>query len=279
MTRRITLIVTFLCAFVALTTCFVGVSTVANAEGEIAPSPVGEDLGEWQVAVEYHAYTLSGNGFYYAFVVTFDNDFFLSSGTVEDAVFSPSPAFDELATLFRQAGYSVAQDGKKDGKLKATFAYDDTVDYYIANGLTGYDNNAKEGETKKGFYFTDYTRTSLTPFATVKTEGRFLNRVLSILTNAGAEEQKIRLTYVYGTPYKIVRTDADNVRYVSGSSLYLHSFDMTADTAADRTLTIYQRSPNPTGWYVTAFLVAVPVIAVPLAILLIRKKHGGTYAR
>ena len=276
MTGRL-LFVCLLCVFVVLSICFVGATNVAYAE-EIAPAPVGEDLGEWQAAVEYHAYTLSGNGLYYAFVVTFDNDFFLSSGTTENNVFAPSSAFNDLAALFTKAGYVVTKDGKTDGKLKASITYEDTVDYYIDNGMTGYDVNVRSGEETKTFFFTDYTRRSATPFSSITREGSLLNRVLAVLTTAGAQEDGIRLTYVYGTPYKIVRTDADRVRYAESSSLYLHSFDMTVESS-DRTMTISQRSPNPTGWYVVAIFVGAIVIAVPLTILIIRKKHGGTYAR
>ena len=252
---------------------------VAYAEGETEdPLPVGYDLNGYDASIEYHSYTLSGNGLSYSFVVTIDKELFRASGTVENSVFSPSGKIEEIGNIFRAAGYTVKNDGKSEGKIIASIDFDDTVDYYIANGYTGYDVSTKSGTETVGFLFTDYVRTTETAFASIKTENTLLNKVLAKIVELGATEDKVLLTYVYGTPYQIIKTDADRVEYQESSRLYLHFFDMTVDTS-ERKIEIKQHTPNPTGWYVIAFLCAVPVVAIPLTIMLVRKKQGGQYAR
>ncbi|MBR1746789.1 MAG: hypothetical protein IJ735_01095 [Clostridia bacterium] len=239
--------------------------------------PIGVDLDEFDAAIEYHSYTLSGNGLYYRFSVTVDDDLFLSSGSLDNQVFSPSPVFDELKELLTRYGYSVVSDGKQNGKFVASFEYEDTVDYYIANGITGYEPNVRSGKEEEGFLFTDYTRVMTTPFVSIETEGSLLNEIWKKVLSLGAAEDKVLLIYVYGTPYQIVKTDADRVEYKESSSIYLHSFDMTYGTAS-REIEIRQHAPNPTGWYVIAFLCALPIIAAPLSIMIYKRRKGGFYA-
>lgn len=250
--------------------------SVARADEEDL-FPTGIDLGEYDASIEYHKYTLSGNGYYFSFRVTFDDELFRMSGSVDETmVFHPSEVFDEWIVLFKKNGFTVSSNGKQDGKFVAAKKYASSTDLYIENGYTGYDDPDAGGKKRKGFLFTESERETENPFVNIEKEGTYIYNLFDRLTYVGADENRIKLVYVYGTPYQIVKTNADRVEYQESSSLYLHIFETTKESV-DKKIVIKQRSPNPTGWYVIAFLCAAVITAIPLAIMIKRKK-GGMYA-
>lgn len=270
-------IVLFLFALCIISSCAACVHTdVAYADGEIIDdgpvTPIGFDLADGkQALVEYRRYTLPISGVYFEFDVTFDDEFFREIGEVRDSVFYPSSILEDLADKFASAGYDVATDPL--GKVVAKRKYDSLTDYYIAIGIDGFETNENNATKDSGVYFTTYTTTTQTPFCSVDTEGSFLNGIYSMLVGAGVTREGISLKYHYGTPYKIISSDADVKEYDKTNGVYVHTFVMDCDTAG-REITLVQKSPNTVGWYATAVIIALPIIVVPLVITILKKKKN-----
>lgn len=264
----------------ALTVCLTAIPSFPFAEatsedygiyGETDGIPgVGYDLDGYDVAFSYHNYTLRNSGVYFAFVVTLDKNFHRTISKTENNVAYDCLLMDKIKLIFSSLGYTVVSDDFN-GQLYAYLSYDTMTDYYIANGLDGYEVSESDATEDKGFLFTDYYTETDTVFSLIGAGDNVIDVCVNLCKEAGAAEDKILLRYVYGTPYKIITSDADSVTYNSQRSLYLHSFDMTV-ADKDRLIHFTQHAPNPVGWYVLAVIIAIPVIAVPLTIMIIRRK-------
>lgn len=231
---------------------------------------VGYDLDGYYVSIAYHNYTLRNSGVYFAFVITLDKEFHRNISLSENNVVYDCALLAQIETLFKTIGYTVVCDDFN-GQLYAYISYDTMTDYYIANGLDGYEVSQSDATEDKGFLFTDYYTESKTVFSVIGSGDNVIDACLELCEEAGAPEDKIALRYVYGTPYKIISSDADSVTYNSQNSLYLHSFNLiVADK--DRVIHLKQHAPNPVGWYVLAVIIAIPVIAVPLTIMIVKRK-------
>ncbi len=268
---------------VAASVCFSDFSAYADTDspdlcGLDELKDIGYDLKGYDAEIGYYSYTLSNSGVYIAFEVTLDKDFLARAGVVEDCVYHYPEMFGELETAFTTMGYTVDCD-EYNGQLLASVTFDSTTDYYIATGRDGYESNESSATVKKGFLYNDYYSSTVTVFSSVEDEGNLLNLIYGKCLALGAEKEKIKLSYFYGTPYKIISTDADQVGYNYNKKLYVHRFDMTPETK-DREIHFTQHSPNPWAFYLIAVIVAIPVIAVPLAIAITkRKKKEGTNGR
>lgn len=268
---------------VAMSCCFSGVVACADSAapdfcGLEELKGIGYDLKGYDAEIGYYSYTLSNSGVYFAFEVTLDKDFLKRVGEVEDCVYRYPEMFGELETMFTAMGYTVDCD-KHNGQLLASITFDSTTDYYIATGRNGYESNESSATVKKGFLYNDYYSSTVTVFSSVEDEGNLLNTIYQKCIDLGAEKEKIKLSYFYGTPYKIISTDADQVEYNYNKKLYVHRFDMTIETK-DREIHFTQHSPNSWAFYLIAVIVAIPVIAVPLAIAIAkRKKKEGANGR
>ena len=234
---------------------------------------VGYDLsGDYQVSIAYHSYNTKYAGPYYAFVITFDQALLMEIIDEADDLLNLQPEiFTYIGSLFRYNGYTVSKDNK--GRLIAYLSFDSLTDYYIASGRDGYEVNQSSGDKRKSFLFIDYYTQMQTVFSRIEEEGNILNAILQSLYGVGAERDRILLTYTYGTPYKMISSEADNIVYNTNRQLYLHSFNMTMATS-DRTIHLRQHSPNSVGWYSLAIIIAIPVIAFPLAIAVIRHRKN-----
>lgn len=265
--------------------CVPSVSVFPSAEaasedygiyGETEGIPgVGYDLDGYDVSFSYHNYTLRNSGVYFAFVVTLDKNFHRNISKSDNSVVYDCVLMDKIKILFSALGYTVVSDDFN-GQLYAYMSYETMTDYYIANGVDGYKVSESDATEDKGFLFTDYHTETDTVFSVIGTGDNVLDLCIELCKEAGTTEDKIALRYVYGTPYKIISSDADSVSYNSQRSLYLHSFDMTIANK-DRVIHFVQHAPNPIGWYVLAVIIAIPVIAVPLTVMIVRhkKKTGG----
>ena len=119
-----------------------------------------------------------------------------------------------------------------------------------------------------------YTSTFQTVFVGIKTEGRFVNRIYNACVAAGISDEKMILSYVYGTPYseKMIKSSADKVTYSATERMYYHQFDMSV-SESEKYITINQRVPNSAGWYLIAVIIGLVVLAVPLTVLIVKKKR------
>lgn len=269
-----------LVALICVVSLIAGISVFSSAEAKDGPfitdgngwlDSAGCDLGDYQVQIEYHSYTLNISGLYYSFVVTLDKEFLATIGKLENNVYRYPPIFDEMETLFSMTAYEYVSD-EINGQFSASLKFDSITDFYIANGIDGYEVDENTAEKSTGFLYTDYHSANKTAFASMEeNENSILNHILKACYRAGAQRDKIKLSYVYGTPYKMISTDADKSEFRSDSRLYLHTFYMTMDNA-DRTVNIYQHVPNSIGWYVMAVLIAVPFIVAPTVIIILKKR-------
>ena len=284
MSKGLTITVLTVIAVCLIITSTVCVNTFsARADDVIDGGPVveiGYDLGEYQAVVEYKCYILPQSGIYFEFVITLDDDFYRAIGEINDNVFYPPTVLEDVASYFAKAGYLVESDSLK-GRVVAKHSFSTLTDYYIANGITGFevDNGEDKPQVKKGFYFTT-TIVTQTPFKSVNTDGTLMHGIYMILTDAGVERDKIGFKYHYGTPYKTVKAaDADASGHDDGYSVYVYTFKMNVNNA-DRDITLIQTNPNPIGWYVTAVIIALPFIVVPFTIMIVkkRKNKGDTNA-
>lgn len=259
-------------------TC-VKVSTApASAAGESFPDLVGEsngaDLKYFDVKLTYRNYILSSSGAYRAIEIAFDRNF---AATLPQAEGDATP--DYLAVFgpyLQNLGYNEKVD-KVNYTIKGERKFDTLTDMYIALGLDGYEPDKSDLPTQKSFYFIDTFNKQNSPFAGIEEEDNVLNAILKEFYNLGITRERILLNYTYGTPYKIIKTDADQTTYSASESLYLHSYDMNMDMSG-RQIYLVQHTPNPVGWYTTAIIIAVVVISIPVAIFLINKrKHKEVY--
>lgn len=248
---------------------FAGDKYVIDNTSDGGISGMGYDLNGYKVAVEYHDYTLNPSGIYIGFVITLDKAFLKSLGCVVDNIYYYPDFFEYLRALFTLQGYTVSVD-EFNGQMTAYLKFDTKTDYYIANNRDGYEVGSMP-ESKSGFLFTEYYSQGKTVFSIIETEGNLLNVILGEFYKAGVAREEVFLTYVYGTPYKIITTDADKVVYNYDSKLYLHSFSMTMDNT-DRVINFVQRSPNSVGWYSLAVIIALPFIIIPLVLCILKRK-------
>ena len=229
------------------------------------------DLDGYKVKLTYDYVVEFGSGVYFAYEVTFDSEYY---ATIVDK----EGLFEKLTYTFDVGGFNVESDVPH-GKMIASVAYESMTDYYVANGIDGYEVSEEEENVKKGFFYNEYTSTFTTLFTNLKTEGRYVNRLYTICQELGLQDQDILLEYVYGTPYdsKLITSTADSVTYSASSRIYRHSFLMTVDEM-NKEISIFQRSPNSTGWYLIAVAIGLVVISVPLTICIIKRKertHDG----
>lgn len=267
----------FATILIAISVVFAGTS-VAGETAEAAPGfsnleelkNIGYDLEGYDASVTYYSYTLNTSGVYFAFEVTLDKEFLLRAGSVEDCVYRYPDMLGDLENMFSAAGYKVQLD-EFNGQILSYMEFASTTDYYVATGRDGYEVSENSADKKTGFLFTDYYSSSKTPFSNIGSEGNFLDVIYRKLKELGATEDKILLTYVYGTPYKTITSDADKTGYNYERNIYTHSFEMTI-AEKDRVINLKNHSPNAWGFYILAIACAVPFIAVPITVAVLRKK-------
>lgn len=280
MTRKITISCMLVFAVAVIAVAAIPVSVGVGEAATVSDSPsigdmdelrdIGYDLNGYEVEIGYYSYTLKGSGVYFAFELTLDKNF---RGRIERS--RCSAMFLELKKIFYEMGYTVRTDSNN-GQILGQLNYSSTTDYYIATGRDGYEVGTASTPSKKGFFFNEYSSASVSPFSIIEEEGNILNVIYEMCLNLGADKQKILLSYYYGTPYKIIDTDADIKKVDYDKSVYVHRFNMTLEDK-DRELHFTQRSTNAWAFYLLAVLAAVPVIAVPLVISIKKQKKKEGY--
>ncbi len=282
--KKILAVILFVATIIATltfapTAAFAG-GAVAVTEGDRSSllRDSGYKLGDgYYVEISYDNYILYSSGIYQAFTVTFDKVFWDGYAADENGINYRNNILEAIKLLFGGRGY-VTEIDKDNARFTAFIKYESLTDYYIANDIDGYEREESSGNEKKGFLFNEYESSTTTIFKIIETEGNLLNAILQICYQAGINRENVALSYVYGTPYKIITTDADEVNYSSGQKLYLHTYKMNMDNY-DREIVMKQKSPNPTGWYVLAIIIGMAVLALPLTIVIVKRKKGGTDAK
>ena len=266
--------VKFFCALlipIILSLCLLGCSVDLTDDETSNEATAGEKLDNAYAMITFMNHTLYGTGHRFAYVLTYDYSYYQKRKP------SLTALMNELKTSFESKGYSVSID-TINGKFTASMDFDTTEEYY---GATGYDGfTPEEGEApyeiKKTAFYKEYTYRLETVFVDVNKDYKFVGRLLSVgCTKAGIPDDMVILCYEYGTPYKnkTIRSDADEIAYSADSRLYLHRFKMTTKTC-DREITITNRIPNTTIWYVIALVAGVVAFAIPFGIFLLKKKRS-----
>lgn len=241
-------------------------------------SNTGYQLEEgYYVEIAYDNYTLYSSGLYQAFTVTFDSAFWEGYSSDENGINYRNNILEAFNLLFTGRGFQTEVD-RENARFIAFVKYDSYTDYYIDADINGYKTSEDNSVKNKGFLFTESEQKTTTPFVNIEKEGYLLNAILQICYQAGIERDNVALTYIYGTPYKIINTDSDDVNYASGQKIYLHTFNMNMDSY-DREITLTQKSPNTTGWYILAVIIGLVFLAIPLIITFTKRKKGGENAK
>ncbi len=220
----------------------------------------------YNVQISYHYYILYLSGVYFAYDVTFDNAFYSSVENKKELI-------NSVKDTFLKNGFSLDVD-IDNGKMTAYLSYDSLTDYYISQGENGYSIGEPSVPVKKTLFYTDYSNTFQTVFTGLKTEGKFVNRIYNACVDAGIEDENILLSYVYGTPYgeNLITSSADKISYSASEHMYYHIFNMKV-SERERFITVNQHSPNSSGWYLIAIIAGIVVLAIPLTVLVIKKKR------
>lgn len=227
---------------------------------------------DYVIEISYLNYTLYSSGVYRAFIITFDRDYCNLHEREDDEIFDSNALLSVFELLFSSRGYTLEKD-LENARFTASIKYDSFTDLYIGNGIDGYENDPSSGGEKKGFLYNEYTNTQKTEFSYIETPDNLFNGMLQLCYQLDISKENILLNYTYGTPYKIIKTDADETKYLSGQKIYTHSYDMTMDNY-DREITLTQVTPNTSGWYTLAIGIALIVLILPLTFVIIRKKDG-----
>lgn len=223
------------------------------------------------VEISYQNYTLYSSGIYRAFVITFDNEY-CQNIEESDTGYNCSSFMSALELLFSSRGYELNKD-IENARFTAAAKYESITDMYIQMGIDGYETNEKSSASKNGFFYKEHQSSIKTVFSNIETSGNLINGMLQLLYQIDIDNDDILLNYTYGTPYKIISTDADETKYIAAQKIYTHSYDMTMSNY-DREITMTQKTPNATGWYIVAVGIALIVLILPLLIAIIRKKDG-----
>ncbi len=258
-------ILTIILLIIVLAGIFSACSIAADEEEDLS----GVNLDGKYAQITYNNYVLYGTGHYVEYKLTYDYSFYQKNKKTLGEL------MDTLKSSFEKSGYSVSIDTVS-GILSASLKFDTTEEYYRATGYNGFeiDSDSVDPEYDTIFY-KEYTYSMQTIFKDIDKDYKYIGRIFYTgCIKAGITEKEVILLYVYGTPYKTktIRSDADEVKYSSEDNLYYHYFYMNVSDK-DRVITITQRTPNTTVWYVFAIIIGLVICVVPLTILLIKKRR------
>lgn len=215
--------------------------------------------------IAFYDHNLSGGGVARSIVVTFDRQYFYQDEYFVPFIF----AMSTIGEILDQIGYKSEQIAGC--RVKGTRQYDSVTNVYIENEIDGYENSPSEAEEKRSLFFIDYISRQKTIFENVQeNENSVFYHLLNVLYSIGLEKDDILLTYSYGTPYKIIISDADKTIYDSSQKIYIHDFYMSVD-GSGRTIVVTQHVPNSVVWYAAALGGSV-VIGLFFALIYLAKR-------
>lgn len=268
----------FIILFILIFVLALGASSfVAAAEENLDEMPLGEDLGDFDVKIGYKNYTLYSSGAYRAIEITFDKSFIEEKYPKIGESERDYSFLDSFSADLTSLGYEIRLD-QENNKIIGERTFESLTDLYIAMGIDGYETDNTKYETQKSFLYVDTFIKQNSPFVGIEEAESGFKNILEAIYKLDIKRGAVLLNYTYGTPYKIIKSDADNQFYLSAENIYLHSYDMNLDMTG-RKINLVQHSPNAIGWYSIAIIIALVVISVPLSVLIIKhkKKNKETY--
>ena len=249
---------------ISMSFCYILSSNAAYADDLF---DTGYDLkNDYAVKISYYFIVKYISGVEMAYDVVYDKDFY---NTVENK----KDLMKSTKDTFVKNGFELTVD-ETNGHMYAAKRFSTTTDYYIALGLDGYEvEEEKQQPSEKSFFYYTYEQTSETIFSNLKTEGKFINRIYNTCVDAGIDDDKILLNYVYGTPYseRTLKSTRDALTYSASEKLYYHTFEIPIDSLS-KTYTIYRKVPNTKAWYLLAVVGGLAIAAIPLGIYIYKKQ-------
>jgi len=137
------------------------------------------------------------------------------------------------------------------------------TDMYLAMGYTGYDSSGSSSRIVWGAWANTYVSRQQTLYSDIK--DTIIETIADDLTDIdGLDAEDIAYIYNLGvdSSESLISSDAENIYYYSGLSINIHKFVMS-NTNLDRTITLYQKSPN----YITYYLMIMGIVALPVGAL------------
>lgn len=253
------ILVLCLCFFLAPTT---SVWAQENQEEQ------GFDLREGYLAeIIFGNFNMKYGNIVYSLSITFDKSYY--DQLPEQGPLNRQSLMDFISMYMAASRFTPEIDDA--GRIVGKIEYDSPTDKFIKDGRDGYEtNDDQDYEEKPTFFFTTITFTQPTVFSEINSPNGFLNMLKVALNTYGIMDSQILLEYHYGTPYKIITTDAEKTYFDTNFNIYVHEFSMTVDQSG-REIVFEQTVPNSKNWYLLAIVFAVPVIIATLAGYLIHK--------
>lgn len=238
------------------------------------PSDGFELRNDYLAEITYANFNMANGNIIRTFSLTFDKDYFNNFGEEDQG--SGEQLLNYVSGYILAIGFKPEKDEK--GRVIGSKVYDSATDLYLEYGINGYENDDSDYERNDGLLYSDIISTQKTIFDGIE-EDNSLGMLLGILYMFNLDRKDIALSYHYGTPYKIITSDAERSYLDTNSDIYIHEFYMDLDNAG-REIEISQRIPNATNWYLIAIAIALPIVLVTLAGMAISvyKKRRRGYA-
>lgn len=241
---------------ILLSLMFVTVSNEAFAQKE------GFDVrGDYKAEIVFGNFSLANGRRLFTLSVTLDNDFI--DQIEEEVIFDKDSLFSYLSAIMIAIRFEPEVDDR--GRIIGKQLYESATDLQISEGNDGYEVYNPQYESVDTFFFREIYNRQKTFFAGAEGNNQLIDILLMQLSLHGLSRDEIALGYHYGTPYKIITTDAERSYFDTNSRIYVHEFQMNLDNA-DREILIMQRVPNATNWYLLAILITVPFVIAPILI-------------
>ncbi|MDD4315833.1 MAG: hypothetical protein PHC84_01580 [Clostridia bacterium] len=259
----------------AVSACIFCLPTVGYAFADVAEETGLEVRSGYLAEITYGNFNMANGSIVRTFSVTFDEQFL--DGFGEDDAFGREELLNYVSGYILAIGFT--PETAEDNRVIGSRVYDSTTDLYLEYGIDGYESNDSDYVMVKSFFFTDVHINQKTIFDGIEDEGS-LGMLLGILYMFDLGREDVALSYHYGSPYKIITTDAERSYFDVNSEIYVHEFYMDLDSSG-REIEIVQQIPNATNWYVVAIAVTLPIILaslIGLAIAKHKQKRRANYA-
>lgn len=238
---------------------------------EASATQNGHNIREnYKLEIVFGNFYLASGRILQSFSVTFDDDYFNQIEEKEELL-------KDISLFLRLVGFTpeIDYNGRVLGKLE----YESATDWEIKNERDGYKNyGSLDYREEKDFFFRKIFSEKKTIFAGINGDNDTIDYLLFMLGthlfNLSIED--IAFGYHYGTPYKIISTNAEKRYFDNKARIYVHEFQMDIHTA-DREIMMIQKVPNVVNWYLLAIIITIPFIVVPfiMAIYLKRRERKG----
>ncbi len=227
--------------------------------------------GDYNVEIAFGYFNLSSGRVLQTFSLTFEKEYFAQ-------IDNKDKLLTMLSTYLKLLQFTPEIDNA--GRVIGRQEYESMTDLYIRNKRDGYRKHpASDDKENTTFFFREIYSEQETFFAGIHGDNDALDYLLFQLYMFGITDDDIALGYHYGTPYKVIDTNAERKYFDINQRIYIHEFQMDVSTA-NREILLVQKVPNAVNWYLFAIFITIPFVIVPIAIgiyLKIKDKKRSEY--